>query len=238
MNNKDLQEGGAQPRFFLPNVPVHIVIRGNGRKVTFAEADDYHAYLGWLREGTEKHDCQIHAYVLMSNHVHLLVSANNPQNLSKLLQAVGRKYVPFFNHKYRSSGTLWEGRFKASSIDSEQYLLTCYRYIELNPVRANMVEKPEEYRWSSYRANADGESNPILTPHPLYLALGGDSQQRAKYYRESFKEVIDEKLIDEIRASVQTGTPMGSERFKNEIEKLLGVKVGQSRRGRPSRVEK
>ncbi|HEB63744.1 MAG TPA: transposase [Gammaproteobacteria bacterium] len=227
-----------KPRFFLPNVPVHIVIRGNSRKIIFAEDDDYHAYLGWLKEGAEKHDCQIHAYVLMSNHVHLLVSANHPQNLSKLLQAVGRRYVPFFNHKYGNSGTLWEGRFKASSIDSEQYLLTCYRYIELNPVRAHMVKKPKEYRWSSYRVNALGENNPIITPHPLYLALGNNKQQRTQYYRESFKEALDEKLINEIQASVQTGTPMGSERFKTEIEKPLGAKVGQSRRGRPARVEK
>jgi len=212
-----------------------MVIRGNSRKVIFAEADDYHAYLGWLKEGAETHDCLIHAYVLMSNHVHLLISASNPANLSKLPQHVGRKYVPYFNHKYGRSGTLWEGRFKASSIDSERYLLTCYRYIELNPVRASMVEKPDEYRWSSYRANAYGRTNPILTPHPLYLALGKDSKQRARRYREGFKEVLDDKLIHDIRASVQTGTPLGNDRFKAEVERLLGVKVGHAHRGRPSK---
>ena len=216
-----------KPRFFLPNVPVHIVIRGNSRKAIFAEADDYHAYLGWLKEGAETYDCQIHAYVLMTNHVHLLVSAKKPQDLSKLPQPVGRKYVPYFNHKYGCSGTLWEGRFKVRSIDSERYLLTCYRYIELNPVRANMVEKPDEYRWSSYAANAYGAKKSIVVPHSRYLALGKDSKKRTRCYRESFKELLDEKLICEIRAAVQTGTPLGDERFKAEVERLLGVKVGQ-----------
>ena len=226
-----------KPRFFLPNVPVHIIVRGNSRKVVFAEAEDYGVYLECLKEAAETYECQIHAYVLMTNHVHLLVSAINPQNLSKLPQHIGRKYVPFFNHKYGCSGTLWEGRFKASSIDSERYLLTCYRYIELNPVRAYMVEKPDEYRWSSYSANAYGENNPILTPHTLYLALSKNSKERVRYYRESFREVLNGKLINEIRASVQTGTPLGNERFKSEVEKLLGVKVGQARRGRPDKME-
>lgn len=214
-----------------------MVVRGNSRQVVFAEADDYHAYLGWLKEGADTHACQIHAYVLMSNHVHLLLSASDPSNLSKLPQHVGRKYVPYYNHKYDRSGTLWEGRFKASSIDSERYLLTCYRYIELNPVRAKMVEKPDEYRWSSYRANAYGVgvANPILTPHPLYVSLGKDKPQRARRYREGFKAVLDDQQINDIRASVQTGTPLGNDRFKAEIERLLGVKVGEARRGRPNR---
>ena len=224
-----------KPRFFLSGVAVHMVIRGNSRKAIFAEADDYHAYLGWLKEAADAHNCQIHAYVLMSNHIHLLVSASNPNNLSKLPQHVGRRYVPFFNHKYGRSGTLWEGRFKASSIDSERYLLTCYRYIELNPVRANMVERPGDYRWSSYGANAAAASNPVVAPHPLYLALGNDNKQRARRYRESFREELDGELINEIRASVQTGTPLGNERFKSEVEQLLGMKVGQARRGRLSK---
>ncbi|MEJ1471790.1 MAG: transposase [Candidatus Sedimenticola sp. (ex Thyasira tokunagai)] len=227
-----------KPRFFLPNVPVHIIIRGNSRKAIFAEAGDYLAYLALLKEGASTHECQIHAYVLMTNHVHLLISADNPQNLSKLPQYVGRKYVPFFNHKYGCSGTLWEGRFKASSIDSDRYLLTCQRYIELNPVRANMVENPAEYRWSSYVANAYGKIDPLLTPHPLYLALGQDNEQCARCYRESFREVLDSSLIGEIEASVQTGTPLGNERFKADIERLLEVKVGQSRRGRPNKTVK
>ncbi|MES9855665.1 MAG: transposase, partial [Sedimenticola sp.] len=191
--------------------------------------------LAWLKEGASTYECHVHAYVLMTNHVHLLISAENPLNISKLPQHVGRKYVPFFNHKYRSSGTLWEGRFKACSVNSDQYLLRCQRYIELNPVRANMVENPAEYRWSSYVANAHGKISSLITPHPLYLALGRNNEQRARCYRDGFKEVLDSALLEVIERSVQTGTPLGNERFKADIEQLLGVKVGQSRRGRPSK---
>jgi putative transposase len=121
---------------------------------------------------TKTNDCKINAYVLMTNHAHLLVNALNIQNISRLPQSIGRKYVPYFNRKYGKSGTLWEGRFKASSIESERYLLTCYRYIVLNPVRAGVVNYPEDYRWSSYQANAVGIPNPVITPHSLYNALG------------------------------------------------------------------
>ena len=224
-----------KPRFFLADVPVHMIIRGNNRQAVFAEAEDYQTYMNWLGEGAETHACAVHAYVLMSNHVHLLVSAGDPGNLSRLPQFVGRRYVPYFNHKYGHSGTLWEGRFKACSIESERYLLVCYRYIELNPVRAGMVEKPDEYRWSSYRANAYGASNPLLTPHTLYLSLGKDRKQCAKRYRQSFKDVLNDQLINDIRATVQTGTPLGNDRFKAKVEQLLGVKVGQPRRGRPKK---
>ncbi|MFW2439851.1 MAG: transposase [Arenicellales bacterium] len=224
-------------RFFLSDVPVHIIIRGNSRKVVFAEKEDYSNYLEWLREAIEKYDCRIHAYVLMTNHVHLLASASDPQNLSKITQHVGRKYVPYFNKKYGSSGALWEGRFKASSVEGERYLLTCYRYIELNPVRASMVESPGQYRWSSYAANALGANDLIVTPHPVYLGLGNDRKERAVCYRESFREVIDSELINEIRVSTQSGTPLGNERFKSEIEALLNVKVGQARRGRPGKMK-
>ena len=224
-----------KPRFFLPDVPVHIVIRGNNRQVVFAEDTDYLAYLEWLGEGLEYSQSRLHAYVLMGNHVHLLVSASTPSNLSKLPQYVGRKYVPFFNHKYGRTGTIWEGRFKASSIDSEHYLLACYRYIEMNPVRANMVESPENYRWSSYGINALGHKTEFVTPHSLYQQLGRNEAQRQTNYRELFADAQDSNLLGEIRASVQTGTPLGNDKFKSEVEKLLGMKVGQSRRGRPEK---
>lgn len=139
-----------KPRFFLPDVPIHLILRGNNKQVVFAEADDFFAYKSWLREYAEKLNCRVHAYVFMSNHIHLLVSASNTANLSKLPQSVSRHYVPYFNRKYGKSGTLWEGRFKASSVDSDPYLLSCSRYIELNPVRALMVSDPRYYEWSSY----------------------------------------------------------------------------------------
>ena len=223
-----------KPRIFLPNIPVHMVIRGNNKQVIFAEEQDNLTYLDWLEEGLEQTDSQLHAYVLMSNHVHLLVSSSKGENISRLSQHVGRKYVPYFNRKYGRSGTIWEGRFKASSVESENYLLACYRYIEMNPVRAGMVSSPGAYRWSSYRANALGHSETLITPHPVYQELGKDEEQRLTRYRELFSDILDGKLVDTIRASTQTGTPLGNDKFKEEVEKTLGIKIGQTRRGRPT----
>jgi putative transposase len=225
-----------KPRFFLPNIPVHVVVRGNARQVVFVEDSDKQAYLGWLKEASEKEKVSIHAYVLMDNHVHILLSTNEPRHISRVMQHIGRKYVPYFNHKYGKSGTLWEGRFKGSMIESEQYLLCCYRYIELNPVRANMVKKPEEWKWSSYACNAYGENNPLIRPHEVYLAIDKDEEKRVEYYRASFRQVLDSSLINDLRSAVQTGTPLGNDKFKVEVEKILGVKVGYAKRGRPKRT--
>ena len=211
-----------KPRFFLPNVPVHMMIRGNNRQPVFAEAEDYFAYRTWLREASELHECSINAYVLMTNHVHILMSAENTKNISKLSQALGRKYVPYFNHKYGKSGTLWEGRFKASSIDSEPYLLACYRYIELNPVRAGMVTESIDYAWSSYHSNANGDTDITITPHPIYLRLGKTKAQRQSEYKSLFSHDLSDSLISQIQQTTQTGTPLGSDKFRNEIEELLG----------------
>ena len=224
-----------KPRFFLPNIPVHVVIRGNSRRVVFAEDADRKAYLGWLKEAAEKYKVDIHAYVLMDNHVHLLLSTKDPSHISKVMQHIGRKYVPYFNHKYEKSGTLWEGRFKGSMIESEQYLLCCYRYIELNPVRANMVKRPEEWEWSSYACNGYGKDDPLIKPHPLYLAIHKDKKKRINYYRGGFRQVLGASLIDDLRSAVQTGTPLGNDKFKEEVELLLGVKTGYARRGRPKK---
>ena len=153
-----------------------------------------------------------------------------------MMQYVGRRYVPYINHHYGTSGTLWEGRYKASLIQEDNYLLACMRYIEMSPVRANMVTHPRGYRWSSYRANGEGREAPIITPHPLYLALGKLAMQRQTAYCALFKAPIDEKSIEKIRAAWQTGTPLGNDSFKVEIETRLKTKVGQARRGRPSKM--
>lgn len=121
-------------------------------------------------------------------------------------------------------------------IESEQYLLSCYRYIELNPVRADMVKKPEEWKWSSYAYNGYGEDNLLIKPHSLYLAIHKDKAIRVKYYRDGFRQVLDASLIDDIRTAVQTGTPLGNNKFKEEVKQLLGVKTGYSRRGRSKKA--
>ena len=224
-----------KPRFFLPDVPVHAIVRGNDRKVIFAEDADKGFYLDIAKEASSALNVSIHAYVLMDNHVHWLISCSVPENLSRFMQYLGRKYVPYFNHKYNKTGTLWEGRFKSSLIDTEDYLLRCYQYIELNPVRAGMVNVPEAYLWSSYRANALAEVNPLITRHGVYEQLGVSVKLQAEAYRLSFSESLDIVVMDDIRNAVQTGTPLGKPCFKCEIEALLGVSVGYNQRGRPKK---
>ena len=150
---------------------------------------------------------------------------------------LGLKYVPYINHSYGRSGTLWEGRYKASLIDEESYLFICMRYIELNPVRAAMVEHPRDYRWTSYHFNAERKEDQLITPHPLYLSLGRTDRDRGAIYKNLFKAHVEDNELSEIRYSWQTGTPLGNDRFRDEIEKILNRKVGQNRRGRPARKQ-
>ena len=160
------------PRLFLPGQPIHAIQRGNNREPIFSAEEDYRYYLECLGKAAGEQGLAIHAYVLMTNHVHLLVTPDSEDSLSKAMQSVGRRYVQYFNHTYQRTGTLWEGRYKSTLIQSSRYLLTCMRYIELNPVRADMVGHPADYPWSSYCANAQGEENALLTPHALYRRLG------------------------------------------------------------------
>ena len=151
------------PRYVLPGVPQHIIQRGNNRQAIFACEDDYSVYLDWLKRAAEQYGLAIHAYVLMTNHVHLLATPDAEDSIGKTLQSLGRRYVQYFNRRYGRTGTLWESRYRATVIDSESYLLACSRYIELNPVRAAMVGEPGEYPWSSYRCNAMGQEDGLVT---------------------------------------------------------------------------
>ena len=224
-----------KPRFYLPEVPVHAIQRGHSREPVFFEDKDYQAYLSWLYEAAERYDCAIHAYVLMTNHIHILATPKTSEGISRMMQYVGRRYVPYINYHYGTSGTLWEGRYKSSLIDEDDYLLICMRYIELNPVRADMVSHPRHYRWSSYRVNAEDKEEKGLTGHSLYQALGKRVKQRKAAYRALFKAHIEDNEINQIRNAWQTGTPLGNDRFKEKIEAKLQCKVGQARRGRPSK---
>ncbi|MDQ7001329.1 MAG: transposase [Ghiorsea sp.] len=219
-------------------MPVHVVQRGNNRAPIFFDERDYRAYSKWLKAAAEKYGCEVHAYVLMTNHVHLLVTPKDETGLSRMMQYIGRYYVPYINHTYGRTGTLWEGRYKSSLVDTNGYFLTCCRYIELNPVRASMVSHPREYIWSSYATNAEGKIDTVVKPHPLYTSLGANEKARQQAYEALFEVHVDDVELSEIRASLQTGTPLGNDRFREEIEGILGKKIGQTRRGRPPRLLK
>ncbi|MEP3348690.1 MAG: transposase [Marinomonas sp.] len=221
-------------RFFLPNVPVHIVQRGASRTPVFFEDEDYKAYAFWMKEAAKKYNIAIHAFVLMTNHVHILLTAQYGSEVSLFMQHIGRRYVPFINHKYGRSGSIWEGRFKSSLVQSEHYFINVMKYIELNPVRANMVDRPSLYRWSSFHHNAGIKQFSFISAHPTYNALGRNVKERALNYSQRIEEALNVHEISSIQAAWQTGTPLGDDDFKEEIETQLKQKIGQDYRGRPS----
>ncbi|MDH5302251.1 MAG: transposase [Gammaproteobacteria bacterium] len=210
------------PRFCLPGIPQHIIQRGNNRQACFACDENFAAYVGWLEEYSRKYHVNIHAWVFMTNHVHLLVTPSDESGVSNMMQSLGRMYVRYFNRAYRRTGTLWEGRYKSSIVDAENYLLTCMRYIELNPVRAGMVNSPEEYTWSSYHANGLGKVIKLCTPHLIYKRLGRTVQTRTESYRDLFRYHLEPGLVGQIRISLNQGMVLGNERFKEEVEQLSG----------------
>lgn len=226
-----------KPRFYQPNIPCHVIQRGNNRHYCFINDQDYHVYLSVLEEALTAHNIELHAYVLMTNHVHLLMTPTSQSGISKLMQHIGRKYVMYFNKQHKRTGTLWEGRHKGSLIDSDGYLLNCYRYIELNPVRALMTTSPEDYQWSSYSFNALGASNKLITPHSLYKNLGKDINARNNAYRGLFNKELTEYEVKQLRESVKHNYPLGSEDFRFKIERKLGFKIGEMVQGRPSKVK-
>lgn len=223
-------------RLALPNVPLHIIQRGNNRQACFFADEDYRFYRDWLSEHATKAGCQVHAYVLMTNHVHLLISADRAGAAGALMKALGQRYVQYVNRTYRRSGTLWEGRFRSCPTQEETYLLACQRYIELNPVRADMVAHPAEYRWSSYRANAQGENDALVKPHPLYEALGLDAVARQAAYRELSRYELEPGLVDEIRRATNGNFTLGNERFATQVSSALGMRVVPGKSGRPLKV--
>ncbi|MCK5524510.1 MAG: transposase [Thiomargarita sp.] len=214
-------------------VTEHILHRGNNRQDCFVEEEDMKAYLSWLTEYSVKYKVDVHAWVLMSNHVHLLCTPHEPEAISKMMQSMGRMYVRYFNNTYQRSGTLWEGRYKSCLIESKAYLLELYRYIELNPVRAGMVNEPSEYFWSSYQCNGFGKKSQLQTPHELYKALGRSKKKRLENYQLLLDIDVEEVLLCDIRKSINKGLALGSVRFTNQIEKLTGKRVTQAQRGRP-----
>jgi putative transposase len=221
------------PRFVIPGQPQHVIVRGNNREAIFYIEADYQFYLDKLKLACEKHGCDLHAYVLMTNHVHLLITPQKKESLAKALQMIGRYYVQYFNFTYQRTGTLFEGRYKATLIDSEHYLLSCYRYIELNPVRAAMVAHPKEYPWSSYAVNALGavDARALVVPYNEYLSLGAAPKKRQTAYRALFKTRISEQTLEDIREYTNKSWVLGSSKFKAKIEAKTGRVAAPRARG-------
>lgn len=224
-----------KPRMYLPDVPFHVIQRGNNRQACFFNNSDYQFYLRCLADAGRRYKVAIHAYVLMTNHVHLLMTPADTDSISRAMQSIGRRFVQYINHTYRRTGTLWEGRHKASLVDHDRYLLTCMRYIELNPVRAGMVETANDYRWSSFRRNAHNVANSLIRCHAVFEALGSDEKRRANAYRALVEETLADEDLKLIRESVQFSMPTGDNRFRRQIERAVGRTLGYSRRGRPAR---
>jgi len=222
-----------KPRFHLPGFPQHIIQRGNNREPSFYTKADYYRYLDNLGAALQRNSCNLHAYVLMTNHVHLLITPQEKYGISRVMQDVGRKFVRHMNASYQRSGTLWEGRYKASLVDSEAYLLTCMRYIEMNPVRAGMVLHPGEYRWSSYAANGGGKTDPIITPHALYHALGDNLPGCRFAYRELFRNHMKDIELHMLRDALNQELVLGRESFKDKLEKMTERQIRRGRDGRP-----
>lgn len=227
-----------RPRIHIDAVPLHIVQRGHNRQPCFFAEEDYHTYLHWLGEALRKEHCALHAYALMTNHVHLMLTPQDARAVPNLIIALGRRYVQYINTTYRRTGTLWDSRYKSSLIQAETYLLGCMRYIELNPVRAAMVDDPAHYRWTSYRGNALGQASAILTPHPLYTALGKTDEERQSSYRALFRSQLDNEAIPGIRLAINQSQPLGNERFDRYIEQMTGQRRESKPRGRPRVAEK
>ena len=226
-----------KPRVYIPGIPCHVIQRGNNRDACFFAEADYRFYLDRLQDACKANYVDVHAYVLMTNHVHLLMTPDSKEGISRVMQSLGRRYVQYINLTYQRCGTLWESRHKASLVDAEHYLLACYRYIELNPVSAQIVDHPGAYPWSSYSTNAYGKPNELITPHPTFLQLGTSAKIRQENYRELFSLSLGKDEIHAIRTAAQFSTPLGDECFKEQIEKITGQLIGQPKRGRPFRKQ-
>jgi putative transposase len=224
-------------RLRLAGLPVHIVQRGVNRAICFGEDADRLLYLTLLENAVRKQACSLHAYVLMSNHVHLLLTAIDPDSPSRMMKSLGERYVPAFNKRHGRTGTLWEGRFRSVIVDSGSYLLRSQRYIESNPVRAGMVRHPRDYSWSSYRANAEGEPSMLLSPHPEYLRLAGQEDERLRVYRRFFATAAGGEELERMRNCINSGSPLGDAEFLRQLEGRTGRRLSPDRGGRPRKRE-
>ncbi|WP_309678515.1 REP-associated tyrosine transposase [Polaromonas sp.] len=222
------------PRLTVPGYPHHVIQRGNNRQAIFAATADYQMLLDLLAENAQKFDVAVHAYVLMSNHFHLLATPQTPEGLPQMLQAVGRRYVRYFNDRQGRSGTLWEGRYRSTLIETDRYLLACMAYIDLNPVRAGMVAEAKDYPWSSHGHYAGLRADSLVTPHPLFWTLGNTPFAREAAYAELVRAGISPAQQSALTRSVLSGWALGDEKFVADLQKRTDRRVQKIRPGRPA----
>lgn len=222
-----------QPRLIIALQPHHVIQRGVGSGAVFLDAEDHQRFLRYLNDAARQFKVALHAYVLMTNHFHLLATPSDLTGLARMMQWIGRYYVPYFNRKYGRSGTLWQGRYKAAVIDSERYFLLCSRYIELNPVRAGMVSTAGNYLWSSYRHHVGANRDPMITEHALYWALGNTPFAREAAYQALIDETLSARDVTDLTDSTLKGWAIGSERFKTALQQETQTRVRPRKAGRP-----
>lgn len=222
-------------RIDIPGAPQHLWARGNNRLPCFFRDQDRRIYLRYLEEAATDSESEVYAFVLMTNHVHLLAAGRKGGAISRMMQSVGRRYARYVNDTHGRTGALYEGRFRSSLVQTERYFLTCMRYIELNPVRAGMVGSPGQYAWSSFSQNALGAPRGWLAAHPEYLRLGKDAEERAAAYRDLFSRPISDEDMAAIRVHVRKNRALGSDRFREAVGATLGRNVGIVSPGRPRR---
>ena len=223
-----------QARLRVPGIPLHIIQRGSNKSACFAEDRDFRVYLSLLDELAPLYGCAVHAYVLMTNHVHLLVSPGRVDGPSMVMKHIGQRFVQYINRKYQRSGPMFEGRFRSCLVDSEAYLLTCHRYIEMNPVRAGMVDHPSAYPWSSYGANAEGLPSDIIVPHPLYLSLADDAEDRRTRYRRMFDVPESAEVLRQIREATHAGVALGRDSFVKGLPQAILPRAVKRKPGAPA----
>ena len=224
-------------RIVAGGYPMHVILRGIDRTAIFFDDSDYRLFLDYLSGAADVESVGVHAYVLMTNHVHLLMTAEHAAGIPQVMKRLGQRYVQHINRRYQRTGGLFEGRFRSSLIEADGYLLACQRYIELNPVRAGMVEAPADYRWSSHRANALGHVDAVITPHPLYQSLAESIEARYAAYRHLFETELDASLLLRLRECTNGGFVLGNERFAQQIAAMVGRRTWKGSPGRPRKRE-
>jgi putative transposase len=223
-------------RIVAAGFPMHVILRGIDRTAIFFAEDDYRVFSTTLAALAECESVRVHAYVLMTNHLHLLMTPATDRGPARLMKGLGQRYVQSINRTYHRTGTLFEGRFRSALIETDGYLLACQRYIELNPVRARLVRTPEEYLWSSYRCNALGVADPVIAPHPLYLDLADADEARRSRYRELFADAIPQDTLNALREATNGGFVLGSRRFQQQIATMIGRRTWPGTSGRPRKA--